>query len=161
MVFKIIPRCFWDEACLIGLLLKSVEGRLFFWSLLEKRTFWACLLGSGLKLILHWNAQLLIFFKALFKWVTKVLILWTMEKSKILSAKHLAFVNINIIKNNSGLSMDPWGNPVLMLVHEESCLFKTTCCFLMIVFKMLPDMLFCLSLYIRPLCYTLLQFKYI
>ena len=56
-------------------------------------TSWACLLGSGLKLIFHWNAQLLILLKSLIKWAAEVLISRTSEKREASSAKGLAFVD--------------------------------------------------------------------
>ena len=95
LVSKIIYRGFWDETCLTGLLLKQMEEWLIFWSLREKTTFWNCLIESGWKLILHWNVQLLIFFKPLFKWIAEVSISGTMDKREVSSAKSLAFIDIS------------------------------------------------------------------
>ena len=58
------PSCFWDGVCMTWLLLKINSGWLGFFILREKIT-WACLEGSGLKLIFHWYAQLLIFSRPL------------------------------------------------------------------------------------------------
>ena len=54
--------------------------------------FEECLLGSGLKVIFRWLAQTFILLKSLFKLVVDKFILSTTEKSKISSAKSLAFV---------------------------------------------------------------------
>ena len=69
---RMIPIWFWGVVWLTVLLLK-VKGRWFIflvylpWSynikfmFLLKISSWTCLLGSGLKLIFHWYAELLIF----------------------------------------------------------------------------------------------------
>ena len=54
--------------------------------------------------------------------------------------------------------MDPSGTPASILLQWETCPFKITHCFFklrksIIIFKMSPDMPFCWSLYIRPLCF--------
>ena len=142
------------------------------WILQEKIASWACLLGSGLKLIFHWNAQLLIFLKSLIKWLTEVLTLCTMKKRDLSSAQRLAVVDrssdssLMSIKNNSGPSMEPWGTPALMLAQGEAWPFKTTHCFLklrksVIILKFLSDIPFCFNLNIRPLCQTLSNTLYI
>ena len=56
--------------------------------------------------------------------------------------------------------MEPLDKPASMLVQEEACPFKTTCCFLklrksVIIFKILSDIPFCFNLNIRPLCQNL------
>ena len=104
--------------------------------------------GSGLKLIFHWNAQLLIFLKSLFKWAAEVLISRTTEKREVLSAKGLAFVDrssersLMQIKNNSGPSMDSWGTPASILVQWKTYPLKTTCYFLKITLHRKPYLLF-------------------
>ena len=50
---------------------------------------WACLLGSGLKFIFHWKAQLPIFSKSSLRSLVQVLISWTMENREVSSAKSL------------------------------------------------------------------------
>ena len=92
MVFKIVPWFSWNATCLIGLLLKWLEGWILILCLREKMTSWACSLGSGLKLIFYWNSQLLVFPRLLFKWFAQVLISHTLEKREVSSAKDLAFV---------------------------------------------------------------------
>ena len=69
------------------------ENVMFFWILWEKITSWACLLGLGLKLLVHWNALLIILLKSLFKWLAEVVIFCTMEKRGVSSAKSLAVVD--------------------------------------------------------------------
>ena len=61
------PRCFWYWVCITWLLLKINSGWLGFLIFWEKITSWASVEGSGLKLIIHWYAQLLIFIGSLFK----------------------------------------------------------------------------------------------
>ena len=96
-----------------------------FWILREKKTSWACLLGSGLKLIFHRNAQLLILLKSLFKWLAVVLIFCTLEKRHVSSAKNLVVIDrfsdgsLMKTKNNSGESMEPWGTPSSMLSQGD------------------------------------------
>ena len=43
------------------MLLRQMEGCHVFWILQDKITSWACLLGSGLKLIFHWNTNYLFY----------------------------------------------------------------------------------------------------
>ena len=59
---NVTPRCFWEKACRILLLLK-IYFRWPFPYLASKNNFLACLLGSGLKFILPWKVH---FFKSLF-----------------------------------------------------------------------------------------------
>ena len=61
VVSKNKPKCFWDTDWVTVLLLKLSVGWVDFWSLREKITSWPCLLGSRLKLIFHWKAQLFMF----------------------------------------------------------------------------------------------------
>ena len=49
------------------------------------------LLGLGLKLILHWKAQLLILLKSLFESVVVELIFWTIQKRKVPFANNFEF----------------------------------------------------------------------
>ena len=76
------------------------------------------------------------------------------NKREVSTAKCLVYVERLLIqiKSNSG--------PASIAAHSDTCPFKTTRCFIklrksMTVFKMLPDMPFCLSLYLIPLCHTL------
>ena len=87
-----IPRWFWEGTCWTELWLKQTWLWFIFWSFFENRSSWACLLRSGLKFIFHWIGQFLILFRSLFKLFVDVFILWTIEKSEVLSAKSLTFV---------------------------------------------------------------------
>ena len=91
LVSNIIPRCFWVDDDLIKFWLKHDGG----WSILSifllKITSWACFLGSGLNLIFHWNAQLLIFIKSLFRSLAVEFVLWITEKREMSSANNLGF----------------------------------------------------------------------
>ena len=62
------------------------------------------------------------------------------------------------IKSSNGASVKPCGTPALTLVHVETCLFKTTLCFLflkkLLKFKTLSDMSFCFNSKISS-CHTL------
>ena len=74
---KIKPRCFWKAVCLTFALLKLSGVWNGFLILREKITSCACLVGSGLKLIFHWVAQSLIFFKSSLRLFVEVFKLWT------------------------------------------------------------------------------------
>ena len=63
-------------------------------------------------------------------------------------------------RNRSRPSIYPWSTPILMHVHEQYFLFKTTLCFLkfkksVMISKSFPEMSFGFSLYKSPLCHTL------
>ena len=63
---RITPRCFRDVVWLTVLLLIVIGGSFIFLVFLLKITSRACLLRSGLRIIFHWCAQLLIFTKSSF-----------------------------------------------------------------------------------------------
>ena len=137
-----------------------------FFILREKITSYACLLGSGLKVIFHLLAQAFILLKSLFRLDADKFIFSTAGKSETWSAKSLKFVvwpserSLIYIKNNKGPRIDPCGTPDSILDHEDSGPFNTTLCFLKFkksvrVLKRLPDMPFCFNLKIRPLRHTL------
>ena len=48
------------------------------------------MIGSGLKLIFHWYAQLLMLTKSLFNSFAVVFALWTIENNEVSSANNLA-----------------------------------------------------------------------
>ena len=56
-VFNIRPKCFCDETCWTGWLLKKNDGCTTYLILRVKITSCACLDGSGYKLIFHWKAH--------------------------------------------------------------------------------------------------------
>ena len=57
----------------------------------EKISSSACLVGSGLKLIFHWNVHSRIFFKSLFRSIFEASKFLTAEKSEVSSANSLGF----------------------------------------------------------------------
>ena len=57
----------------------------------EKINSCACLVGSGLKFIFHWNAHSPIFFKSLFRSIFEASTFVTTEKSEVSSANNLGF----------------------------------------------------------------------
>ena len=135
-------------------------------SFLEKITSWACLLGSGLKLIFHWKAHCFILERSLLSSKVVITETWITEKREISSAKSLVLEDkpsdksLIYIKNNNGPRMEPWGTPALTLVHKEDCPFNTTLCFLFVkkcfkTFNKFPDIPFSYNLKIRPSCQTL------
>ena len=87
----------------------------------KKITSSACLLGSGLKLIFHWNAHLFIFFRSSFKFFADKVISWTTENREVSSANSLGFEiklserSLINIKKKRGPRIDPWGTPTLTL----------------------------------------------
>ena len=87
---KIIPRCVWELIWETLLLLKSKEGCVVFFNFLLNMISWACLLWSGVKVIFHWKAHSLIFFRSLFNSITDAFISCTTENREISSANSLA-----------------------------------------------------------------------
>ena len=79
----------------------------------KKRTSWACLLGSELKLIFHWKAQLLILFKSSLKFFADKSLSNMTEKRDMSSANSLGFVtkfsdkSFIYIKKSSGPGIEP------------------------------------------------------
>ena len=114
---KNIPRCFWYRFWFTGILLKINTGWFGFLILREKMTSWACLEGSGLKLIFHWKPQLHILMKSFFNSFAYVFLLWTTEKGEVPSAKGQGLddkpVDKSLMwtKNNKGPKIEPWGTP--------------------------------------------------
>ena len=102
----------------------------------EKKKSCTCLLGSGLKLIFHWNAHLFIFSRSSFKFFADKVISWTTENREVSSASSLGFEiklserSLINIKKKRGQWIDHWGTPALTLANEEYWPFKTTLCFL-------------------------------
>ena len=111
--------------------------------------------------------HLFILFKSLLSSVTEVFTLCTAEINKASSASNTALDNSSAmssvyIKISKSQSIEPGGTPVLTLVDVETCLFKTTLCFLFLKkshdkFKSSPDMSFCFNLKVIPFCHTLLN----
>ena len=129
-------------------------------------TSWACLLGSGLKLIFHWKAQSLIFFKSLFSSFTEVVVSCFTEHRDVSSANSFALEDKSpdksfmYIKNNNGPKMEPWGMPAVTFRYSDVCRLRRALCFLSLKkldkrSKKLPDIPLCDNLKRRPLCHTL------
>ena len=74
------PRYFWNKLLLNGILLNKRVGWNNFLIFLLNITSCACLLKSGLKIIFHWKAQLVIAFRSWLKVVALVWMLFTTEK---------------------------------------------------------------------------------
>ena len=131
-------RCFWEEVWKTLLLLKTKDGCGSFFILQLKITSWACLLGSGLKLIFHWKAHLLIFFRSSFNSLAEPFTSLTNENNDVSAAKSFTLEDISSaksliqIKNDSGRRIDPCGTPAWTLVQDEFCPWRTTLCFLLL-----------------------------
>ena len=110
---------------MITVLLKFNDGWSGLLSFLEKITSSACLLGSGLILIFHWNAHLFIFFRSSSKFFADKVISCITENREVSWANSLGFEiklsesSLINIKKTRGLGIDPWGTPDLTLVLEE------------------------------------------
>ena len=94
-------------------------------TLREKITPCACLVGSGLKFIFHWNAHSPIFSKSSFRSIFEASTFLIREKSEVSSANNLGFdakfsdKSLISIKNNSSPRIEPLGTPALALAHQE------------------------------------------
>ena len=88
-----------------------------FWSLREKKISWACLLGSGLKLMFHWKTQLFFLFKSWFNLFAYECLSFIYEKSDVSSANSVGFEikfagkSYIYMKKISGPKIEPWGTP--------------------------------------------------
>ena len=115
LVSKNITKCFWVTDWVIVFLLKLNVGWDDFWSLGEKTTSWACLMGSGLKLIFHWKAQLFILVKSWFHLFADECLSFITEKSDVSSASSfevkLSGKSFMYIKKSSGPRTELWGTP--------------------------------------------------
>ena len=163
---KTIPKCFWDSVKLTVLWLKIKHGWLVFWSFQLKITSCAYLIRSGLKFILHWNAQVLILAKSLFNSLADLIIFTFTESSDVSPAKYFALDAklsdklFMYIRKNIGSSIERCWTPASIVAHEEYCQFRTILCFRwckksFTIFNSLPNMPFSLSLWRRPSFQTL------
>ena len=100
----------------------------------EKNTSWAYLDGYGLKDIFHLYAQKLTLSRSLFSFYDVLIGSRTTKNIEVSSAKSFtldsrlsnkSFIYIYIYKNN-GPRIEPWGTPVLIVSHSDSCPFRTT-----------------------------------
>ena len=93
------------------------------WSLWEKITSWVCLLGSGLKFIFHWKAQLSILFKSWFNLFADECLSSVTEKIDVSSANSLGFEvkfsdkSFKYIKERSDPRIEPWGTSASAFAH--------------------------------------------
>ena len=137
-----------------------------FFSFLERISFWACWLRSGLKLILHLKTHCFILERSLLSFEIVITDTWITENREVLPAKILVRENkasaksLIYIKNNNGPKMEPWGAPALTLVHEEDYPLNTTHCFLFVknyfkTFNKLLDIPLSCTLNTRPSSQTL------
>ena len=111
------------------LLSKRNERWVIFLVFLLKIIIWVCLVVSGLKLIFHWKAHLMIQCKPLFNPIEKVSTCG-LQKIKIC---HLQ-TTLNLMIGHQldrwykpkkiGPKIYLWGTPALALVYEEICPFK-------------------------------------
>ena len=92
--------------------------------------------------------------------------LWIAQNKDVSFAYNFAFDDMPLArslistKKQRGTNIDLWRIPSLTPVHEESCPFKVNLCFLSFkksdkTLSILPEMPFCFSLRIIPLCQTL------
>ena len=138
LLSNVNPKWFCDDAWETLLLLKCIVGWQIIFSFLEKITSWACLLGSGLKLIFHWKVHCFILKISLLSSKVVITVSWITKKRDVSSCKSLVLEDKSSAKlliynkNNNGLRMEHWGTPALTLVHEEDCPFNTTLCFLFV-----------------------------
>ena len=104
---SMMPRCFWYIDWVTFALLNTKEGWGIFFVLRLKMTSWACLVGSGLKLIFHWKVQLCIISKSLLRSFAEVWLSWITENNDVSSS-----------------------TPAVTFVHVETWPLRTTCCLL-------------------------------
>ena len=133
---NITPKCLWVVVTLAILLLNIMPGGFLCEVLRLNMIFWACFVGSGLKLIFHCIAYSFNLERCLFNRLAELVILWTTENS------------------------DPWGAPGLTSKHEKFLPFNTTLTTLQLknfFIKVIssPDIPFCCNLKCKPPCKTL------
>ena len=116
---KCRPKCFWKSTLLTGMLLKNIFESIFLVVFLLKMTSSTCFVGSGLKLIFHWNAHLFISFRSLFRLLAVLSGALIVENRDVLSANNsglhgrLSYQSLMYIRNQSGPNIEPWGTPAL------------------------------------------------
>ena len=88
---RYMPRCFWYVDCKTMLLLECNKGWQNFLVFLLKIISWTFLLWSGLKLIFHWKAHLLIWYKSLFNSFAEVSTSCITENKDVSSASNFEF----------------------------------------------------------------------
>ena len=112
---KCRPKCFWGSALLTGMLLKNILGLIFIVVFLRRITSWACIVGSGLKLVFHWKAHLFISFRSLFRLLAVLLGTLIVENRDVSPANNLGLhwrwsdKSLMYIGYKSGPNIEPWG----------------------------------------------------
>ena len=84
-----IPKCFWREVRGTTIWWKNKGGCSVICTLQERISWCACLIGSRVKFISHWNAYSPIFFRSLFSSIFKASTILTSEGSEV---KRLSFI---------------------------------------------------------------------
>ena len=122
---KCRPRCFWELVLLTGILLKNILAWIFSVAFRLKRTSWAYFVGSGLKLISQWKTHLFISFWLLFRLIAVFSSTLTVVNRDVSSVNNLGLYwrlsdkPLMYIKNKSGLNIEPWGTPALILAQDK------------------------------------------
>ena len=130
------PKCFCDETCWTGLLLKKIGGCTTFFTLQLKITSCVYLDGSGLKLIFHWKFHSVILSKSSKSFLAVAFGSFIIVNKKVLSAKCFVFYwrfwldRLYTYKKNRDPRIEPCGTPALMKPHDEHWPLSKTCCFL-------------------------------
>ena len=128
------------------------------------KTTFVCLflLGSGLKLIFHWKAHLMIWCKSLLIYFQKYQHrgLWKIKMHQFQNNYgfdyRASIKSLIKAKKRRATKIDLWETPASIPVHEETFPFKVTLCFLYLkksdqTLSSLLQMSFCFSLNIIPL----------
>ena len=136
-----------NQTWMIGILKFSTKNNLL-----------AYLVRSGLKFIYHWNVQVLILAKSLFKSMADLVIFSITENRDVSSANNCGLDPKS--SDKTGPSIEPYGTPASIAAHEEYCPFRATLCYrwykkYVATFNKLPDISFSLSLWKIPSWRTL------
>ena len=153
---KVIPECFWELAWEKISLRKTSEGWILLFIFRLNIPSWACLLTPGLKLVFDWNAQLLIFLRSSFSSLADKSTSWVTENKDAPPANSFTLDD----KLSDRSLIDACGTPAFTPAQAETWLLSTTLCFLLLkksltIFNKPPEMPFCCSLKISPLCQIL------
>ena len=151
---------------------KIKHGWLVFWSFRLKIVPWACLAGSGLKLIYHWNAQVFILAKLLLFILAKLLpdlVIFSRRdmyhQQIILNWMWIITKSLTYIRKTNHPRVEPC-DPFCSVAAtlDEYCSFRTTLRFCwykkpVTTFSKIPNLPFSLSLWRRLMCKTFWYIK--
>ena len=132
LLYSNSPKCLWVEQVTTFALLNVTEREFSLFDFFEKYTSWACLLGSGLKWIFHWMAQLLITCKSLFVSLCDLYLSETCVKRDMSPAKILQVYrmfcgkSLMYMSNKRGPRTEPCGTSDLINYQEEIWPLRTT-----------------------------------